>query len=466
MLAASRAGEEWYRGVDRPIELTAESLWNEVAGRLKGALNETTYRTWFAESEGAELSDDAFILGVPNDFTREWIEGHFLGLIGAAVRDVTGQERRVALSVLERMPIDTPLPTEALPKRSAAGAVDAGMNPKYTFDLFVIGSSNRFAHAAALAVAEAPAQAYNPLFIYGGTGLGKTHLMQAIAQYVAQHTSRLSARYVTSETFMNDFINSLRDKRIEGFKHRYRNYDLLLVDDIQFFEAKERIQEEFFHTFNSLYESDAQIVLSSYRPPKEIPTLEERLRSRFEWGLITDIQPPDLETRIAILRKKVKTDAIHVPDPQVLTFVAGRVSTNSREREGALTRVVAFSSLTGRPMSVDLAQDVLKDVFPQGEAPEVSIERIQTTVSERFGLSMVELCSDRRSQNIVYPRQVAMYLSRELTDASLPKIGREFGGRDHTTVIHATSKIARLIREDRSVYNLVQELTARVKQVR
>jgi chromosomal replication initiator protein len=453
--------------VDRPIELTAESLWNEVAGRLKGALNETTYRTWFAEAEGAELSDDTFVLGVPNDFTREWIEGHFLGLIGAAVRDVTGQERRVALSVTERMPVDAPSPVaEAKPRQQVAGGTDAGMNPKYTFDLFVIGSSNRFAHAAALAVAEAPAQAYNPLFIYGGTGLGKTHLMQAIAQYVAEHSGDLSVRYVTSETFMNDFINSLRDKRIEGFKQRYRTYDLLLVDDVQFFEHKERIQEEFFHTFNSLYEAGSQIVMSSDRPPRDIATLEERLRSRFEWGLITDIQPPDLETRIAILRKKVKTDGIHVPDPQVLSFIASRISTNIRELEGALTRVVAFSSLTGRSLSVELAEDVLKDVFPQGEAAEVSIRRIQELVSERFQLSMDELCGDKRSQNIVYPRQVAMYLSRELTDSSLPKIGKEFGGRDHTTVIHATSKIARLIREDRSVYNLVQELTARVKQVR
>jgi chromosomal replication initiator protein len=337
---------------------------------------------------------------------------------------------------------------------------------KYTFDSFVIGSSNRFAHAAALAVAEAPAQAYNPLFIYGSTGLGKTHLLQAVAQYVAEHSSALSVRYVTSEAFVNDFINSLRDKRIEGFKQRYRAYDVLLIDDVQFFEGKERFQEEFFHTFNSLYEAGSQIVLSSDRPPRDIATLEERLRSRFEWGLITDIQPPDLETRIAILRKKVKVDGIHVEDEQVLTFIAGRVSTNIRELEGALTRVVAFSSLTGRPMTVELAQDVLRDVFPQGEAAEVSIKRIQDLVAERFDLTHDELCGDKRSQNIVYPRQVAMYLSRELTDSSLPKIGKEFGGRDHTTVIHATSKIARLIREDRSVYNLVQELTARVKQVR
>ena len=446
--------------MERQQELTAEGLWSDVADRLREALNDTTYRTWFGQVEGGAVAGDAFVLTVPNDFTRDWIEAHFLGLVQAALRDLTGEERPIRLVVGSGEEV-TAQTVEPQPARSFEG-----LNSKYTFDSFVIGSSNRFAHAAALAVAEAPAQAYNPLFIYGGTGLGKTHLLQAVGQYVAEHSSALSVRYVTSETFMNDFINSLRDKRIEGFKQRYRSYDLLMIDDIQFFEGKERIQEEFFHTFNSLYEAGRQIVISSDRPPREISTLEERLRSRFEWGLITDIQPPDLETRIAILRKRVKTDGIHVPDPQVLTFIASRVSTNIRELEGALTRVVAFSSLTGRLMTVDLSQDVLRDVFPQGEAAEVSIERIQETVSDRFGLSLEELCGEKRSQNIVYPRQVAMYLSRELTDSSLPKIGRHFGGRDHTTVIHATSKIARMIREDRSVYNLVQELTARIKQAR
>ena len=388
------------------------------------------------------------------------------------MRDITGESHPLELRVaseaspsrsMGRRP-DGVLPmVQRLPGRPESG----GFKAKYTFDSFVIGSSNRFAHAAALAVAEAPAQAYNPLFIYGSTGLGKTHLLHAVAQYVSEHSSSLSVRYVTSEAFVNDFINSLRDKsRIEGFKQRYRTYDVLLIDDVQFFEGKERFQEEFFHTFNSLYEAGSQIVLSSDRPPRDIATLEERLRSRFEWGLITDIQPPDLETRIAILRRKVKVDGINIHDEQVLTFIASRVSTNIRELEGALTRVVAFSSLTGRPMTVELAQDVLRDVFPQGEAAEVSIKRIQDLVAERFSLTLDELCGDKRSQNIVYPRQVAMYLSRELTDSSLPKIGKEFGGRDHTTVIHATTKISRLIREDRSVYNLVQELTARVKQVR
>ena len=458
--------------MEHTIEPTAERLWDDVSGRLRETLNETTYATWFGDASAGELSDDTFSLVVPNDFTREWIEGHFLGFVRAAARDALSRDVRVTLTVREPGaatgagttdagdPSLAGAPLEVVPPPPAA-------SPKYTFDLFVIGSSNRFAHAAALAVAEAPAQAYNPLFIYGGTGLGKTHLLQAIGQYVSEHTKGSTTRYVTSETFMNDFINSLRDKRIEGFKQRYRTYDVLLVDDIQFFEGKERIQEEFFHTFNSLYEAGRQIVISSDRPPKEIATLEERLRSRFEWGLITDIQPPDLETRIAILRKKVTTDRIGVSDPEVLTFIAGRVSTNIRELEGALTRVVAFSSLTGLPLTVELAEQVLRDLFPDGDAiPAVTITRIQEAVSDRFGLSVTELCSQRRSQAVAYPRQVAMYLSRELTDASLPKIGKEFGGRDHTTVIHATTKITRLISEDRSVYNLVQDLTARIKQTR
>jgi chromosomal replication initiator protein len=452
--------EERVDGVERSIELSAEGLWTEVSSRLRDALNETTYRTWFAEARGAQLHDDGFAVTVPNDFTREWIEGHFLGLIQAAVRDTLGQERGVRIIVREAGRYVEDAHERPSPRP------ESGLNPKYTFDLFVIGSSNRFAHASALAVAEAPAQAYNPLFIYGGTGLGKTHLLQAVAAYVGEHSRDLSARYVTSETFMNDFINSLRDKRIEGFKQRYRHYDVLLVDDIQFLEGRERIQEEFFHTFNSLYESGRQIVISCDRPPRAISTLEARLRSRFEWGLITDIQPPDLETRIAILRKKVKTDGIHIPDPQVLTAVARRVTTNIRELEGALTRVVAFSSLTGRPLTIELAEEVLRDVFPQGEVVEISIERIQEVVVDRFGISLQELCGERRSQAVVYPRQVAMYLCRELTDSSLPKIGKRFGGRDHTTVIHATSKIAKRIQEDRTAWNLVQELTARIKQAR
>ncbi|MDH4103377.1 MAG: chromosomal replication initiator protein DnaA [Thermoleophilia bacterium] len=455
-------------------ETAAENLWESIAGRLREALTETTYETWFGHARPKVLTDDTLLVEVPNDFTRDWIQGHFFDFVLGAARESLGRDVVVSFSVSDGLKAEAP----ALDRVEGAGRArdadppdrdtpDVELNPKYTFDLFVIGSSNRFAHAAALAVAEAPAQAYNPLFIYGGTGLGKTHLLQAIGHYVRQNSRRLTMRYVTSETFMNDFINSLRDKRIEGFKRRYRNYDLLLVDDIQFFEGKERIQEEFFHTFNSLYEGGAQIIISSDRPPREIATLEERLRSRFEWGLLTDIQAPDLETRIAILRKKVNSERIGVTDPEVLTFIAARVSSNIRELEGALTRVVAFSSLTDRPMTVDLAEHVLKDVYPQGEAaPEVTISRIQEAVSQRFGVTLDELVSPRRSQAVAYPRHVAMYLSRELTDSSLPKIGREFGGRDHTTVIHAKDKITRLILEDRSVYNLVQELTAHIKQAR
>jgi chromosomal replication initiator protein len=457
--------------VENSNELTADGLWSDVSDRLRGALNDTTFQTWFSQVEPAEVSADALVLTVPNDFTREWIEGHFLDLIRAGTKDAAGRELRVQLVVDPDAAPVAPSPPQAAAALEAAPVAlrpgeTASINPKYTFDSFVIGSSNRFAHAAALAVAEAPAQAYNPLFIYGHTGLGKTHLLHAVANYVGRHTANLTVRYVTSETFVNDFINSLRDKRIEGFKQRYRTYDVLLIDDVQFFEGKERIQEEFFHTFNTLYEAGSQIVLSSDRPPRDMSTLEDRLRSRFEWGLITDIQPPDLETRIAILRRKVKYDGIDVSDPEVLTFIASRVTTNIRELEGALTRVVAYSSLTDRRMNVEVAEYVLRDVFPMGEPAQVSIERIQELVCERFSVNMDELVGDRRSQNIVYPRQVAMYLSRELTDSSLPKIGKHFGGRDHTTVIHATSKIARLIREDRTVYNLVQELTARVKQAR
>jgi chromosomal replication initiator protein len=467
--------------VEHPAETRADDLWNAIAGRLRDTLTETTYDTWFSQARPHSISAERIVVEVPNDFTRDWIEGHFLDVVMRAAADAGAKGAAVSFEVAERpaqrpptaeriddIPAVEP-PPEFVRQGTAKVEVEVELNPKYTFDLFVIGSSNRFAHAAALAVAEAPAQAYNPLFIYGGTGLGKTHLLQAIGHYVRQHSRRLTTRYVTSETFMNEFIDAVRERgtRIEGFKRRYRNYDVLLVDDIQFIEGKERIQEEFFHTFNSLYEGGAQIIISSDRPPREIATLEERLRSRFEWGLLTDIQAPDLETRIAILRKRVETEGLAIEDPEVLTFIASRVSANIRELEGALTRVVAFSSLTDRPLTVELAEDVLKDVYPQGEAaPVITIARIQEAVTQRFGVTHDELVSPRRSQAVAYPRQVAMYLSRELTDASLPMIGKEFGGRDHTTVIHAKDKITKLIREDRSVYNLVQELTARIKQAR
>ena len=458
------------------LDPAADTSWETISHRLAQMLNAGTFATWFGNATAIEQDESRLVVGVPNEFTKSWIEGHFSSLLDAAaaehdlvvelrveVAQAAARAREADLpDVIEAAP-DPEQPTTAPPEDARFGAA-TGINPKYTFDVFVIGASNRFAHAAALAVAESPAQSYNPLFIHGSTGLGKTHLLQAIGHYVLQQHPQLNVRYVTTETVLNEFVDSMRDGRMVTFKQRYRTYDLLLVDDIQFIEGKERLQEEFFHTFNSLYEAGKQIVLSSDRPPHELATLEARLRSRFQWGLITDVTPPDLETRIAILRKKVMTERFQIDDSQVLTYIADRVTTNIRELEGALTRVVAFSSLTGLPLDVDLAEQVLRDLFPSGgDLPKVTIALIQEAVCERFSLTVQELVSPRRSQAVAYPRQVAMYLSRELTDASLPKIGKEFGGRDHTTVLHANAKITRMISEDRAVYNLVQDLTARIK---
>jgi len=447
----------------------ASQTWDTISQRLRESLNASTFANWFGAATPVEQDADTLVVAVPNEFTKTWIEGHFGSLLNAAAaeHDLT-LELRVAVSEAV---------AAAKAEAAAEGAEDAGaedgpvpsvrgLNPRYTFDLFVIGPSNRFAHAAALAVAESPAQAYNPLFIYGSTGLGKTHLLQAVGQYVAQQHRDLSVRYVTTETVLNEFVDALRDKNTAGFKMRYRTYDVLLVDDIQFIEGKDTLQEEFFHTFNSLYEAGKQIIISSDRQPRELATLEARLKSRFEWGLITDIQPPDLETRIAILRKKVATDRLDVADKDVLTFIADRVTSNIRELEGALTRVIAYASLTGRPITVSVADEVLKDLFPGGSARAITVEQVQAAVCEWFGVSQADLRGDKRPQSIAYPRHIAMYLCRELTDQSLPKIGAKFGGRDHSTVMHGVRRIGDLIREDRDVFNVVQELTARIKRGR
>jgi chromosomal replication initiator protein len=336
------------------------------------------------------------------------------------------------------------------------------LNPKYSFDDFVIGASNRFAHAAATAVAESPAKSYNPLFIYGGAGLGKTHLLHAIGHYVRNLYPRLAVRYVTTEQFTNEFINAIRDDGIPRFQRTYRQVDVLLIDDIQFLQQKERTQEEFFHTFNALHNAEKQIVISSDRPPKQIAQLEDRLRSRFEWGLMTDVQPPDLETRIAILRKKSETDHLGV-QPDVLELIASKVQSNIRELEGALIRVSAFASLQRAPADSQMAEAVLKDLFPDDRNQEVSVQLIMEEVAAYFSLTVEDLCSPSRSRQLVTARQIAMYLARELTDLSLPRIGKAFGGRDHTTVMHAKSKIAGLMQERRTIYNQVQELTNRVK---
>ncbi|MFI5809111.1 chromosomal replication initiator protein DnaA [Streptomyces sp. NPDC051561] len=344
------------------------------------------------------------------------------------------------------------------------GEPQARLNPKYLFDTFVIGSSNRFAHAAAVAVAEAPAKAYNPLFIYGESGLGKTHLLHAIGHYARSLYPGTRVRYVSSEEFTNEFINSIRDGKGDAFRKRYRDVDILLVDDIQFLASKESTQEEFFHTFNTLHNANKQIVLSSDRPPKQLVTLEDRLRNRFEWGLTTDVQPPELETRIAILRKKAVQEQLNAP-PEVLEFIASRISRNIRELEGALIRVTAFASLNRQPVDLTLTEQVLKDLIPGGEdaSPEITAPAIMSATADYFGLTVDDLCGSSRSRVLVTARQIAMYLCRELTDLSLPKIGAQFGGRDHTTVMHADRKIRALMAERRSIYNQVTELTNRIK---
>lgn len=339
----------------------------------------------------------------------------------------------------------------------------ARLNQKYTFETFVIGASNRFAHAAAVAVAESPAKAYNPLFIYGDSGLGKTHLLHAIGHYAQSLYDGARVRYVSSEEFTNDFINSIRDHKADGFRGRYRAIDILLVDDIQFLEGKEQTQEEFFHTFNTLHNANKQIVISSDRAPKQLITLEDRLRNRFEWGLITDVQPPELETRIAILRKKAIQEGLAAP-PEVLEYIASRISTNIRELEGALIRVTAFASLNRQGVDLQLAEVVLKDLITSDSGPEITIATIMHKTAEYFGISIDDLCGSSRSRALVNARQIAMYLARELTELSLPKIGQQFGGRDHTTVMHAERKIRSLIAERRSMYNQVNELTMRIKQ--
>lgn len=448
----------------------AAGLWSAVVERLQQNLNDQAYTTWFGSASPHSLDEGTLEVTVPNEFTRAWIEGHFGSLIAAAARDARGSELDVRFTVAQPAAEDAagpdldPLPSARPVAAEPVGREAARLNANYTFDHFVIGSSNRFAHAAALAVAETPAQSYNPLFLAGSTGLGKTHLLQAIAHYVLEEHAGLRVRYVTCEAFTNDFIDALQEKRLEQFKGRYRAYDVLLVDDIQFLAGKQRMQEEFFHTFNTLYESGSQIVLSSDRPPKDISPLEGRLRSRFEWGLIADIQPPDLETRVAILLKKAHRDGITIADRDVLTAIAQRIQTNIRELEGALTRVVAYASLNGVPITVDLVRDVLHDQFPEG-ARLVTVEEIQKVVADHFRLTIADLRSDRRTQNVVFPRQIAMYLCRDLTDLSLPKIGEKFGGRDHTTVHYGLGRIAQRMREDRAIYNLVQDLTARVRRL-
>ena len=441
-------------------------VWTEALQLIERQLTRPSYEAWLRNTRPVSLEGDRLVLAVPNQFARDWVLERCSGAIVDSLRRVVGHDVRLEV-VVEPQPTppatgQVAAATEAplAPAPSDAGSswrtLSQPLNPKYTFETFVTGSGNRLAHAAALAVAEAPARTYNPLFIYGGVGLGKTHLMQAVAHHVLRkHGSRVA--YVSCETFTNEMINAIRDGKTLEFRNRYRNVDVLLVDDIQFLAGKESTQEEFFHTFNALHEANRQIVISSDRPPKEIPTLEERLRSRFEWGLISDIQPPDFETRVAILRKKAQLEKLHVPD-DVIAFIAERIDTNIRELEGALIRLVAFASLTNHHIDLDLAQEVLKDILPPPRANKVTIARIQEVVAEYYGVKVRDLKARRRTRAIAFPRQVAMYLCRELTEASLPRIGEEFGGRDHTTVLHAYEKISHDMRHDPHLGRQIKEL--------
>ncbi len=451
-------------------------LWRKVSSRL--AVEAPQHGAFLRLTKPVGLVDGAGVLtlliAAPNTFAKDVLENRLRTTINQALADETGREVRVAVTIDESLEVTEVSPPEPEPSVPRPGtgrghqerAVEpeaSQLNPRYIFETFVIGASNRFAHAAAVAVAEAPAKAYNPLFIYGESGLGKTHLLHAIGAYAKDLYGGVRVRYVSSEEFTNDFINSIRDDKSSAFQRRHRDVDILLVDDIQFLENKEATQEEFFHTFNTLYNANKQIVISSDRPPKQLMTLEDRLRSRFEWGLITDVQPPELETRIAILRKKAAQDRLNAPD-DVLEYIASKISKNIRELEGALIRVTAFASLNRQPVDLALAEIVLKDLIPDDSGPEITSGTIMAQTAAYFSLSLDELCGSSRSRALVNARQIAMYLCRELTDLSLPKIGQTFGGRDHTTVMHADRKIRELMAERRSIYNQVTELTNRIKQ--
>jgi chromosomal replication initiator protein len=508
-------------------EGSLELVWSQAVARLCDGELSPQHCAWLGLTRPLGLVGDTALLAAPNEFAKEVLDSRLRPAIAQALSTVYGRDIQVAVTVQPAPPDSGTEPAAELPyptsagERSGAGGDDRGaggedrgtyvgafggrghdlpddpafdpfsgrardepdryddessrdrppdnvrrlpdrLNPKYAFETFVIGASNRFAHAAAVAVAEAPAKAYNPLFIYGESGLGKTHLLHAIGHYAQHLFASARVRYVSSEEFTNDFINSIRDGKAETFRRRYREVDILLVDDIQFLEHKEGTQEEFFHTFNTLHNANKQIVISSDRPPKQLSTLEDRLRTRFEWGLITDVQPPDLETRIAILRKKAAQDRLAAP-ADVLEFIASKISRNIRELEGALIRVTAFASLNRQLVDLSLAEVVLKDLIPAEGGPEITGATIMAATAEYFGLTMEDLCGSSRSRMLVTARQIAMYLCRELTDLSLPKIGQMFGGRDHTTVIHADRKIRAQMPERRATWNQVAELTNRIK---
>jgi len=453
-----------------------EDLWTSCADALREQVSDAIWQAYLSGITPLSIADADIVLGVPNKLIRDRVESRFLGLIqdtvtGTLGRDLTvhleivapSEQRDAAAISLAQVDDDRPPTTSAArPNRPSEPATSQLLDPRYTFETFVIASSNRFAHAAAQSVAESPARSYNPLFIYGDAGLGKTHLLHAIGNYVLENFTGRNVRYVTTETYMNEFVDAIRHSSTTAFKRRYRECDVLLIDDVQFMERKESLQEEFFHTFNSLYGASKQIVLTSDRPPKSIATLEDRLRSRFLSGLITEVQPPELETRLAILQTKAEHERVAVPD-DVLEFIATHVKENIRELEGALIRVTAFASLNHQPMSRELAEVVLSDIVSADKPRRITPQVILDATSETFGFSVEELCGPNRRRPLVTARQVSMYVFRELTDFSYPAIGREFGGRDHSTVMHAVEKIAGLMKERQQIYNQVTDLIVRIK---
>ena len=434
------------------------NLWDEILSRVETKVNRHSFYTWFKPTSFVGEDGAAITVRVPNGLFKDWLTKHYSGVITEALGEV--RKGSLAVNFIADPQADTAGislgPDEAVSlDRGVPVAIPgpAGLNPRYTFDTFIVGPSNQFAHAASRAVAEAPSRSYNPLFIYGGVGLGKTHLMHAIGQYVLLHDRNMKLTYISSERFMNEMINAVRYDRVIDFRERYRTVDILLVDDIQFLAGKEGTQTEFFHTFNALYDSQKQIILSSDCPPHEIPALEERLRSRFEWGLIADIQSPDLETKTAILKKKAETEAVPLPD-DVAIFIAGRIKSNVRELEGSLIRLIAYASLTGQEISLPLAQEVLKNILDH-EEKAVTIEIIQKFVADYYNLKLVELKSRNNSKSVAMPRQIAMYLCKSLTHASLPEIGRSFGGKHHSTVIHSIRKVEDMRKRDPEFNSLI-----------
>jgi chromosomal replication initiator protein len=447
-----------------------EDLWIQVLQSLRDRVQQPSFGTWFQPTRAVDLDGNTLVVQVPHKLAKEQLESNYLWLIRECLADIAGNALDVRFVVMDPAIRDKTL--AATQETMSVGSVGSQaavhkpavvLNPKYTFDSFVVGNSNRFAHAAALAVAESPGNAYNPLFIYGGVGLGKTHLMQAIGHYILARNSSARVVYVSCEAFLNEMIAALSRKDMGVFKSKYRDVDALMIDDIQFIAGKDQTQEEFFHTFNSLYEAGRQIVITSDRPPKDIATLEDRLRSRFEWGLTADIQPPDLETRIAILKRKADDESLVVPN-DVVVFIANQIQSNIRVLEGALIRVIAYSSLIDSEISIDIAKQVLKDIIPMDKPHQLSIEYVQQIVAEYFSIRIDDLKSKSRARSVAYPRQIAMYVCRELTESPLARIGEEFGGRDHTTVIHACEKIAKESRQDSALAKAIKEIMDRLRK--